>query len=240
LRDKAATGAFTEADLRATRPLVALAEPDDAERDRKLREVIAETDEQAVSTEARLETVLQESPVHAAASTKPRNAPRGQARSGDGGAAAEREPAPKKADPKAAPTPAAAPGDDGDAGRGGPGKNDARALARRGEEALASADRTAAERLFHQALSRDSRNAAALSGLSSIHYDRGAYGKAVSYAQKAVGAAPSSAKYRLQLGDAYFKSFKYAQARAQYEKARSLGNPAAAARLAKVAEKMGG
>ncbi len=235
LREKAATGGFTQADLRATRPLVALAEPDDAERDRKVREMIAQVDEHAVSTEARLEAVLQESPVEKAVTSrrKPKEASKPAV-----------EPMSSREVPASTATPVQRPSTDADAradagASSAAGRDEARALAKRGEAALASADRATAERLFHQALSRDSRNATALSGLSAIHYDQGAYGKAVSYAQKAVAAAPSSAKYRLQLGDAYFKSFKYGEARTQYAKAKSLGNKAADARLAKVAEKMG-
>ena len=234
LRDKAATGGFSEADLRATRPLVALAEPDDAERDRKVRDVIEQSDDHAVSTEARLQAVLEDSPTRVA-SSKPRERASAKPKAVASAAVVPaHEPAPTETETGRATTEPKRPPE-----AAGSGKEDARALTKRGEAALASADRSTAERLFHQALSRDSHHPGALSGLSAIHYDQGAYGKAVAYAQKAVAAAPTSAKYRLQLGDAYFKSFKYAEARAQYEKAKSLGNKAAVARLAKVAEKTG-
>ena len=49
--------------------------------------------------------------------------------------------------------------------------------------------------------------------------------------------APRRASYRIELGDALFKSFDYDGAHAQYARAESLGSSAAAGRLAKVAKK---
>ena len=51
--------------------------------------------------------------------------------------------------------------------------------------------------------------------------------------------SPSNAKYRIRLGDAYFKLGRYSDAKTEYEKAASLGHPSADGRLAAVARKLG-
>ena len=49
---------------------------------------------------------------------------------------------------------------------------------------------------------------------------------------------PAHADYRIRLGDAYFKAFRYQDARREYTTAQTLGSTAAAARLAKVDAKL--
>ncbi|MEZ4428897.1 MAG: tetratricopeptide repeat protein, partial [Nannocystaceae bacterium] len=111
--------------------------------------------------------------------------------------------------------------------------NDAAAAAKAGK-------RGEAESLFHQALSFDNNNAAALSGLSDIYFDTGKRQKAVTFAERAVKAAPKSKAYQLKLGDAYYNVLRYRDALAAYEKAKDLGSDAAEGRIQKVKAKIGG
>ena len=93
--------------------------------------------------------------------------------------------------------------------------------------------------MFHQALAADSRSHAALSGLSDVQFERGAYAQALEFARRAVALAPKIAGYRMQLGDASFKVLRYPEAREAYAKAKQLGHPGAAAALAKVDHRLG-
>ncbi|MCA9719968.1 MAG: hypothetical protein KC468_35200, partial [Myxococcales bacterium] len=112
-------------------------------------------------------------------------------------------------------------------------------LAKQGQAALARGNLKEAESLFNQSLSANNRNPAALIGLSDVFFERSAHRRAVKYAEKAVQVAPSNASYRIRLGDAYFKVLRYADARKAYEKAKELGSPKAASRLAKVKQQLG-
>ncbi|MCA9636362.1 MAG: hypothetical protein KC420_10085, partial [Myxococcales bacterium] len=116
---------------------------------------------------------------------------------------------------------------------------ESRRLSTEAASALAAGQRKKAEGLFHQALSFDNRNAAALIGLSDIHFDRSEYQQAVQYASKAVQAAPKKAGYRIRLGDAYFKLLRYTDALAEYEAAHKLGSKEANERIAKVKARLG-
>jgi serine/threonine protein kinase len=116
----------------------------------------------------------------------------------------------------------------------------AAALAKQGMTALDAGRRDEAKGLFNNAIAYDQRNAMALMGLSDVYFDTGSDQKAVLYAEKAVQAAPSNSGYRLKLGDAYYKVLRYRDALEQYEKAKSLGSTKADARIAKVEGKLGG
>ena len=96
-----------------------------------------------------------------------------------------------------------------------------------------------AEQLYNQALGAWNQNPAALIGLSDINFDRASFDRAVKFAKRAVAADPRNAGYRLRLGDAYFKVFRYNDARRSYEKAASLGSKRAKERLDRVREKTG-
>jgi tetratricopeptide (TPR) repeat protein len=115
----------------------------------------------------------------------------------------------------------------------------ARSLVSQGYGKLQQGDRDAAERFFNRALERNHRDAKALDGLSQVAFQHGDYSAAVRYGKRAVSASPSSAAYRLHLGDAYFKVFRYGEAREQYQKAKDLGSKLAPARLDKVKAKLG-
>ncbi|MCB9703328.1 MAG: protein kinase [Myxococcales bacterium] len=118
-----------------------------------------------------------------------------------------------------------------------PAKSDS--LVEQGRAALRSGNRSEAETLFHQALAHNSRNTAALAGLSDVYFDRGAYQKAVIYGERAVKLAADDKSLRIKLGDAYFGVLRYNDALKQYEKAGELGESRAAARIAKVKAKLG-
>ncbi|MEM9456546.1 MAG: serine/threonine-protein kinase [Myxococcota bacterium] len=115
----------------------------------------------------------------------------------------------------------------------------AKALARQGTSAFRKGEFAQAEALFHRALGYNRRNATALGGLSELYFERGSYQKAVQYGSKAVRAAPRRARYRIVLGDAYFKTLAYQNARRQYAKAESLGHPSAAGRLEQLRQRLG-
>jgi Flp pilus assembly protein TadD len=115
----------------------------------------------------------------------------------------------------------------------------AREAAKEGLAAFRRGDFRNAESAFHRALSFDRGNATALAGLGELHFEQGAYQKAVQYAQKAVARSPKSARYRIILGDAYFKILGYESARREYEKAKALGSKVAGARLAQLDARLG-
>jgi len=113
-------------------------------------------------------------------------------------------------------------------------------LATKGTSALAHGRVSFAERLFQKAISADSRNAAALMGLSDIFFDRGQYKRAGRFGERAVSSAPRNGAYRIRLGDAYFKLFRYPLAKKHYQKAKVLGHKHAKTRLLKVNAKLDG
>ena len=121
------------------------------------------------------------------------------------------------------------------------GRNLAKAasLSAKGKAALRKGDRDSAETLFHQALGHNSRNIAALAGLSDISFDRTDYQKALVFAKRAVKIAPANKALRIRLGDANFALLRYNDALVHYERAAALGESRANARIAKVRAKLG-
>ena len=113
-------------------------------------------------------------------------------------------------------------------------------LAKEGMAALQAGKRGEAESLFNQAIAYDHRNGTALMGLSDVYFDRSANNKAVLYAERAVKAAPGNGRYRIKLGDAYFKVLRYRDALKQYQSAKKSGESRADARIQKVQAKLGG
>jgi tetratricopeptide (TPR) repeat protein len=230
LREKAQSGSFTEAELIAAEPLIALAEPDLAQRSEKVAALIATERPRAASTSASLERLE-------GGSRGP--APRAPVRA--------IEPAPPaapviEATPTEAPaieTPSATPPvtiAERPAIERDPAKADE--LVQQGKRARAEGRQADALRLFEQALAHDARSHAAVIGLSDLKFDRGEYSRAVTHAKRAVKLAPGNAEYRIRLGDAEYKMFRYEEARAAYEAALELGHPSAAARIAKVDAKL--
>ncbi|MEX1367231.1 MAG: tetratricopeptide repeat protein, partial [Nannocystaceae bacterium] len=236
LRSRAADGSFAPAELAAAASLAVLAVEDDDERRERLVALYASDQAPSPTTSARIEALVGERDTEAIArAVQPRRRARAK---GTAEAADANTPEPE---PEPEPEPSGVEDDAGEpaatADRRDPGK--ARELANKGIAAFERGDFTTAESLLHRALGHDRRNAAALGGLAELYFERGSYQKASQYAAKAVSAAPRSGKYRIVLGDAHFKSLSYASARREYEKARSLGHPKAAGRLALLDKRLG-
>ena len=89
-----------------------------------------------------------------------------------------------------------------------------------------------AAKLVRGAYMYEERDVAADLGYQS--FNKGDYKAASKYLEKAVRKAPGNAKYRLLLGDTYFKRGRYSAARKQYVEADELGVSAAKRRIEKV------
>ncbi|MBK9755314.1 MAG: protein kinase [Nannocystis sp.] len=241
--DKAAEGSFSEEEIRAAAPLIALAEPDVVKREEKLLALADEADDESASGSANLERLI------ASTSGKPRKR---RVKKDDDGRTAQSTLTivPPGQDPGTGPgtgpgpiDPVATPPQPG-VKPGTPAvKRDTKEsskLVKDANKALAAGNRKEAEALFHQALGSDNRNAAALIGLSDLEFDKGAYQRAADYAEKATAAAPKNGGYHLRLGDAFYKLLRYTDARRAYEKAKELGVREATDRLDKLKAKLGG
>ena len=110
---------------------------------------------------------------------------------------------------------------------------DARSAARAGNDAKAKL-------LYERALARDSYDVDAHAGLRDLAFDAGDYARAVRYGKKAARLAPRSATHQLRLGDAYYRTHKYAEAEKAYAAAAKLGDDRAKWRLERAREKLGG
>ncbi|MCA9709948.1 MAG: protein kinase, partial [Myxococcales bacterium] len=225
LQRKAAALDFAAVELSASEPLLALAEDDEQERVRKLEEIGNKEDEHGLQTEIRIQKLIEQE--EAAAGVKPEPAPRKVAR----------RPEPRDdAEPPLG-------GDDGtDDGSSEVAPRQVKRsaeLVQQGLSALSSGKRDRAETLFHRALDQDHRSHRALDGLAQVYFARGDYQKAVSYGKQAVELSGKRGSYRIHLGDAYFKVFRYQEAKAQYRRAQELGHSEAQGRLEKVKSKLG-
>jgi len=107
-----------------------------------------------------------------------------------------------------------------------------------GRAHLARGSYVAARRSFERVLAEQPRHAGALAGLARTAFEEGDYVESARFAERAVAHAPRRVEHVVLLGDAYFKSFRYADAEVQYRRAATLGHPSAHARLAKVREKL--
>lgn len=240
LRERAHGQSFSPAELTAAESLVALAEPDAGIRHAKLVAIQQRQGPGALGARDHVARLLGE--------TQP---PRGGAVDEPGPETpAVEDPAPTAStvveDPTAAeePTPderpsptrpSSAPSDA--LSTRDPGK--AAALAKQARDAFAGNQLETAEKLYHRALELDSRNDAALAGLSELYFERGKYRKSLEFAKKAVARAPEQGRLRILIGDAHFKVLEYAEARRHYEKARALGHPSAEKRLEKLEQTVG-
>jgi len=243
LRSRAGAQDFSTRELKAVEPLAVLAEDDAQTRADKLL-ALSQDDEIRASTSDRLHHLLIEDPEVPAAlksnATKSR-APASTPRS----AAIEKEATDDTtvgdADADAnADASAAADIDENAPAVAEPPQRDtaaARAETDRANAAFTRGAMAEAAEGFERALAADDRFAAAHHGLSRVAFHRGNYAQAARHGHKATRRAPRNAKYRIDLGDAYYKAYRYADAAKQYEAAGKLNHPSAAARLAKVAEK---
>jgi hypothetical protein len=114
----------------------------------------------------------------------------------------------------------------------------ARELIRAGDKAYAAGQLPKAESKYKAALVENPRAHAAAAGLGRIAFNKAAYAEAANHYGRAVKAAGSNSGYRILYGDALFKLGKYADAKVQYSKAKSLGNAQADGRLKKVESKL--
>jgi hypothetical protein len=153
----------------------------------------------------------------------------------DGGA----EPQPPEPEPVADPKPDAPKATGGTAAAPSP-QEKARELIRAGDKAYAAGQLGKAECKYKAALSENPRAHAAAAGLGRIAFNKAAYADAATQYGRAVKSAGSNSGYRILYGDALFKLGKYADAKVQYTKAKSLGNGQADGRLKKVQSKLGG
>jgi len=223
--DKASQGNFSEAEIRAAAPLIALAEPDVKKREQKLIAIADDPDHSPASSAASLDRLI------ASTSGNPRTRPR-----------APDERVATKSETPTIPAPAIDPGPKPTTVPVPVVKRDSKQsneLAKQARSAFASGKRKEAEALYNQALGFDNRNAAALIGLSDLEFDRGAHQRAAEYAEKAIAVSARNGSYHLRLGDAYYKLLRYTDAGRAYEKARELGIREADERLEKLKAKLG-
>ncbi|MEM9454044.1 MAG: protein kinase [Myxococcota bacterium] len=232
LRRKAKTLDFAAVELTASELLLALAEDDEQERVRKLEEIGNKGDEHGLQTEIRILKLIEQEQanVEARVAARPKRGGRRSEPSSLSGKPTLPEPTP--ADPLGAV------GEGSDEVAEHEVKRSAE-LVQRGLSSLRSGKRARAETLFHRALDQDHRSHRALDGLSQVAFARGNYQQAVSYGKRAVDLAGNRGSYRIHLGDAYFKVFRYQEAKAQYRRAQALGHRDAGARLEKVRSKLG-
>jgi Flp pilus assembly protein TadD len=67
----------------------------------------------------------------------------------------------------------------------------------------------------------------------------GRYAESAKFAKKAIAAAPKRARYRMILGNAYFKVLRFEEARTAYRAAKRLGAAEADKALRRVEAKLG-
>jgi tetratricopeptide (TPR) repeat protein len=218
LIDKADERAFSEGELVAAQSLAVLSDPDPDRRAERLDELAASGKPPSPTTAARLRGLVR--------TKKP------------AARVAKSELAPRKAEVVAPVIAPAEPAED--AAPKERTRADADALVQAAEAALRRGDRKSAEQLYNQAIRAERRHARALAGLAQLHFDSGQNHKAVTYAKLAVAAAPRNGGLRILLGDALVKTLDYDAAKHEYTRARTLGSPAAAKRIALLEDKLGG
>jgi tetratricopeptide (TPR) repeat protein len=222
---------FGTAELLAGASMAALAEPDATQRRRKVQRLQARRSGAPASTMASLDELVGNTAAvrHAAADPAPEPS----------GADARPEGPPPTDDDTTPPNR----GDDGPGKTSGPADpSDSRAasaLAKQGLAAIRAHQLDAAESLLHRAVAEDRNNPTALGGLATLYFELGRYADAVTYARRAVRAAPKRASHHMTLGDAYFKVLRYDDARKAYQEAQRLGAADAQRRLDRVDAKLG-
>jgi len=233
LQNKAAEHSFTATELAAASPLLALAEEDVAERERKLLELEEKVGRPSATIGAELDRLLADEHVVVAARQRSLQTSR----------VPEAVPPVPTATPSEHPAPAlelAAAPVVVDAVE--PEIARARAVTGRlltaGRHALQRGDLNGAQLAFEKVLAADPKSATAHGSLGRVEFERGRYVVAIRHAQAAVRLAPRDGAHRLLLGDAMYKSYRYADALAQYERAAQLGHAEAGARVAKAKAKL--
>lgn len=230
MRRKAATLEFSELELIAAEPLAALAEPDDAVRSRKLEALLKQPHHRAASIAANLDRLAaNDGAGEPAPIDEPPRKPRRAPAPSDAPAAAPAEPAPPTA-AKVSDSPATV--------AASPSTADPARLTQRAKAAINQGRYGEAQALLESALAHNPRNAAAHAGLALLYFDRGEYTAAAKRGRRAVTLAPKNATYRMRLGDAYYKSFRYREALEHYTAAKRLGHGDAGRAIGKVRAKL--
>lgn len=214
LRQRAARGEYTSAELRAAALIVALAETNDA----ALRERLADLDNDpelamSLSTREALAGLVHElsadlpSDSHGAVKDAA-DTDTGDTEVGSDGSELEGAEEPKASDPAAA-----------------------RRRVLQAQAALTAGQVAKASRLFHEAVALDEHNAEALRGLAAIDFEDGRYRAALGFARAAARERPRDAELHMLVGDCNLKVLRYPAARRAYERAEALGHPRARERL---------
>ncbi len=225
LRDKAQTREFSDSELVAVEPLIALADVSDSERERRLVRIESASPRPAqrraqLARLSRPRPGQPPEPLSKASPSSPEPEPQLEPPPLDVGV--ERE---------------LAAGSDPEQSGDQPNPAEARRLTRQADRAHARGDSAHAERLYSAALGAHRKHADAYRGLGRVAFDRGSYALAARRLKKAVALSPRAAALRIELGDALFKTFDYPGARAQYLRAQELGSASASGRLKKVDDK---
>lgn len=224
LRDKAATGAFSPAELEAAETLHALAAPtDDGRRRRLARKKKRRRSSASEVRLAQLEASVGLSQPSVLPTPKAAAPSRVEPK-------AEESPTPSTTAPPESETPPKA------------SKRQPKLAAKEikaGRAAFRNGSYASAGAHFHRALELDAQSHAAHAALADLAFDRGRYPEAVRRLSKATKMAPKNRKYWLALGDANLKTVQYKAARAAYQRAKDLGNDRAQARLDKLDRRTG-
>ncbi|MCA9717836.1 MAG: protein kinase, partial [Myxococcales bacterium] len=236
-REKARLGRFSEVERVAARPMQLLSIEDEAER---VRALVAYRDAHGAALGSRAERLdalivdMGGPPPKRRAPKEPPPAP-----------VLEPEPEPTPP-PEPSPPPEPRPRPEKKAKKPqpetGPSPADieaSRQLTTQGDAAKRRRQFKEAQTLYNRALDLYPRNHHALDGLCTVLFEQSDYGSAVVYCERAVDRAPGNARYHVHLGDAYYKTLRFSQARAQYLRAQQLGDPKASRKLDKVREKLG-
>lgn len=234
MQRKAADMTFSEGELLAAEPLIALATTDDTDRESRLAQLDRTADSRPASVNASLDRLRRRpgrSPRRDRGTGTPSAEPKPPAEDPVPPAPAEPESSTPDSEPPEAPSASTDPPED---------KQAAARSVRRGHRAMSAGRYADAQREFEAAISQDPRNASAFAGLAQVHFERSEYTLAASQGRQAVALARKNAKYRMRLGDAYYKTFRYRRALAQYREAQSLGDASAARAIDKVRVKLAG
>lgn len=225
LHNHARTGEFTEAERSGGRVLIALAQTDQRAVDEQVAGLLAE-ENIAASTRGRLEKL---------------RTPPAATRRVTTVAKSDRSPTPLDVPPEVEPGApdvgggADSPSVDPPPNRRVPASGaSATVLVASAKKEWNAGNFAQAESLYHQALGAKAQHVGALRGLAQLHREQGKYAKALRFARAAVKARPKDGGLHILLGEIHFRSSRYADARAAFERAQDLGHPDAADRISRV------
>ncbi|WP_181233327.1 protein kinase domain-containing protein [Enhygromyxa salina] len=224
LHRKAGTGDFTVPELIAVEPLLALVEPNLADKRDKLEQFkLLRSDQRPASTTAQLDALIEnEFGLRLPNVAGSRN-----------GAGAPTVSAPSEI----------AIDDDEDPSsqrQATVGKRAADKVIAKADAAREGARLEVAEKLYHKALRIEAGRVDALAGLGHVYFQRANHANAATYYEMAVRRSRRDATLRIALGDTYTKLLRYEQALEQYETAKALGSSKAAGRIARIDQRSGG